>query len=521
MRTCFRMDPLTVDPRKNWDQITSTFLSLIYEGLTRLKPNGEIELALAESVELSQDQKTYRFFLRESSWSDGHPVTAHDFEYSWKKTLDPNFPSLSPQLFYPIKNAELASKGILSLEEVGVRAIDDHILEIELNHPTPYFLSLISFCSFYPIPRHVEMQNLQWEKSSENKIVSSGPFKISQWKRKQEIVCEKNPLYWNANNVTCKNLHISIINNPYAVMQLFDQDELDLVSVILCSLPLDALGPYKHDGTLKLTPAGGTVFCSFNTQQYPFHNQNIRKAFSYAIDRQHIVENITRLNEIPAERCLPPSLVKDEQKTLFPSFDEALARKHLSLGLQELGIISNQNQDLGLRLFLNNLTLLFDANQLNWKIAEALQECWKRVLGFRIRLESSDFHSYIQNLNKRNYNIGLAYWLAQFNDPMNIFERFKNRSLPKNFPGYENPQFNNLLESSSTEIRPDVRKKILTQAESLFLDDMPLAPIYHYNHAYLCKPYLTGVEITAIGAFNFNRCQINNLSIQCPSIAAI
>ena len=505
MRTCFSIDPLTIDPRKNGDQITSTFLSLIYDALTRLKPNGEPELALAESVEISPDQKTYRFHLREAYWSDGHPLTAHDFAYSWLKGLDPKFPCLSPQLFFPIKNAEAASLGLVPLDEVGIRALSDTILEIELQHPTSYFLSLLSFCNFCPIPKHIETKNGEWENAPVHELVTSGAFKIAKWKSKCEIVCEKNPLYWDAKNVTLDSIHISIINNPYSILQLFDQDELDLVSVSLCSLPFEALSAYREEGLLKFFPMGGTVFCSFNMHQYPFHNQNIRKAFSYAIDPRFIVEKVTRFNEIPAMRCLPPSLTQNENEALFPGFDESLARKHLTEGLKELE--ESGDPDMAIRLFLSNLTLTFVSNQTNRKIVEALQERWRQVLGFNVRLESCDYSSYIQRFNKGKYSLGLAYWLAQFNDPMSIFERFKSRSLPKNLPGYENPRFNELLNLSSCEANPVERKKILAQAESLFLDDMPLSPIYHYNHACLCKPHLTGVQINVIGGFHFHQSQ--------------
>lgn len=502
MRTCFSMDPLTIDPRKNGDPITSTFLFLIFEGLTRLKPDGTIELALAESVVVSEDQKTYVFHLRKAFWSDGIPLTAYDFEYSWKKALDPKFSSLFPQLFYPIKNAEATFKGTASLDEVGVQALDERTLRIELEHPTPYFLSLISFCNFSPIPKHVAERNPHWDHEIGKEIVSSGPFKVARWKKKEEIVCEKNPFYWDVERVSIPYIHISIINNPFAVLQLFDEQELDLVSTILCSIPLEALAPYRPD-TLKLFPAGGTVFCSFNMQQYPFQNQNIRKAFSYSIDRDYMVSEISRCNGMPARRCLPSILCQSEEEIL--TCNPLLARRHLMMGLEELGIVSD-NQNVGFRLFLNHLTLIFDASQLNWKIAQALQNQWKKSLGYVVRLESCDYKTYIQKLSKKDYSMGIGTWFAQYHDPMSIFERFTERTLPKNFPGYENPKFSEQVLLASRETNPAKRKKRWIEAESQFLDDMPLAPIYHFNHAFLCNPHLSGVEITAIGGFHFNRC---------------
>ena len=225
MRTCFNMDPLTVDPRKNGDLISSTFLFMLYDGLTSLLPNGEVELSLAKSVHLSEDQCTYTFSLREAYWSDGHLITAHDFEYSWKKTLDPNFHATCPQLFYPIKNAKEAAEGVVSPDQVRVQALNDTTLRVELNHPTPYFLSLISFCNFFPIPRHVELNNPAWE--NETQVVVSGPFRLVHWQKKKEIVVVKNPTYWDAEHTTLDSLHISIVTDEFTTLEMFENNEFE------------------------------------------------------------------------------------------------------------------------------------------------------------------------------------------------------------------------------------------------------------------------------------------------------
>ncbi|MEN9654133.1 MAG: oligopeptide-binding protein oppA, partial [Chlamydiota bacterium] len=156
MRISLKIDPTSPDPRRNGDVNTSTLNFLLYEGLTRLAADGVVEMALAETVDISSDKKTYTFHLRKAHWSDGAPITAYDFEHSWKKTLDPAFGAACPYLFYSIQGSIEAMEKKIDPVEVGVKAIDASTLRVNLNHPTPYFLSLISFCNFYPIPKHIE-----------------------------------------------------------------------------------------------------------------------------------------------------------------------------------------------------------------------------------------------------------------------------------------------------------------------------------------------------------------------------
>lgn len=531
MRTCFNMDPLTVDPRKNGDLISSTFLFMLYDGLTRLLPNGQVELALAESVEISKDQCIYTFKLRHAQWSDGHPITASDFEYSWKKTLDPDFSSSCPQLFYPIKNAEVASEGKISPEEIRIQALDDRTLRIELNSPTPYFLSLISFCNFFPIPRHIEQKNSAWDVQGHaqnhskivHQLICSGPFKLVKWDWKKEIVLEKNPLYWDVEQTRLDALHISIINNEYTTLEMFENEELDWISFMLTAIPSSVLGKYIDDGRLKVIPMGGTLFSAFNLHRFPFNNENIRKAFSYAIDRQEIVRQTSQLNEIPAKRLIPPVMESSELSSPL-LFDEKLARHYLQKGLLEFGILKNESEsfnmsDLNIRLFLSNLTLSYDNTQAQRNVAHALQEQWGRVLGFRIKLVQQDYKTQMEKITQGDFNIALKICLAHYNDPLNILERFKYKYLSRNFPKFESPEYIDLLDRSSKTYNPKARQKILAQAEEHLLDKMPLAPIYHLNYPILSNSSVHGVELSPIGGLQFRKATFRSSKLRKKQIA--
>ncbi len=517
MRTCFYMDPLTVDPRKNGDLCSSTFLTMLYDGLTRFLPDGKVEFSLAQSVDISPDGKTYLFHLRKALWNDGHPITAYDFEYSWKKSLDPKFSAACPQLFFPILNAEKSVNGTIDVEEVGVKAIDAGTFEVKLEHPTPYFLSLISCSNFYAIPKHIAETISHWDATPTDNLVSSGPFKLVRWEKRKEICLTKNPLYWDAANTTLPNLKISIINTEYSTLEMFENDELDWISFTLSSLPLSALKTYQQAGRLTLLPTGATSFCSFNTQKFPFTNQNIRKAFSLAIDRKKLTDEVSQLNEIPASRCIPPILDGHTNHQILPPFSEKLARSYLQKGLAELRIPYDDN-DLRFRLFVNNLVLSYSEMQMSRSIAYALQEQWRKVLGFTVKLLFHNYSAQMEHIMKNEHNIVLSIWIAQYNDPMNILERFKYRNLKKNYPGFENAEYIKILDSSFQK-NSDKRESLLLEAEKLLLDQMPIAPLFHYNSAILSKPSVSGVEMSPFGGFQFKYAKVQTnkkrLTVAC------
>ncbi|HEY4255308.1 MAG TPA: ABC transporter substrate-binding protein, partial [Chlamydiales bacterium] len=230
MRTCFSMDPLTLDPRKSGDQITSVFLSMLYEGLTRLTPDGSNEFALAESLEILDKGRTYLFTLREAYWSNGDPIEAKDFEISWKQSLDPQFPNPCRHLFYLLKGGEKAAKGLISLAEVGVTAIGEKILRVELESPSSHFLSLTSLTNFFPVSPFLQTKAKNTEWIDPAMIPVSGPFRLASWQRRESILLKKNALYWDQEDVTLDEAKIYICKNPYLVTHMFDDGEIDLIS---------------------------------------------------------------------------------------------------------------------------------------------------------------------------------------------------------------------------------------------------------------------------------------------------
>lgn len=482
-------EPPTMDPRKGSEVIGSFFHFLLFEGLTRLNPDGSIRLAQAERFDLSQDKKRYTFHLRESLWSDGTLVTAYDFEKSWKDILDPRFPAANAQLFYPIKNANAAKKGLVPLSEVGIRALDERTLFVELDHPTPYFLELISFCVFFPVNHRIDETDPRWAYNTGPLFTSNGYFVLKKWRHHGEIVLEKNPRYWNPKGVHLDEIRVSMVDNETTVLQMFEKGELDIVGQFLSPLPIDALPKLKAAGRLNVYPTSGTTFCAFNTATFPFSNKNLRKAFAYAMDRSEIVSNITQLDEIPALGAIPPILKKNRNRAFFKDHDAKGAKEFLEQGLKELGVKAEEL----------HLTYLYSTSELEHKVAQALQQQWQKTLGIHVHLENSDHKILLDRLTKRNYMMAQTLWYAQYNDQMNLLERYKHKENVKNYAGWENLKFVSLLDLSFLAEDPKERLRILEQAEEIFMDELPIAPIFHKNAIHLLNPSIKHAAFTPIG----------------------
>lgn len=475
LKISFNTQPTTFDPRKAGDFASSTLVCMIYEGLTRCLPGNAVEPALAERIEISEDQTIYTFHLRKAHWSDGKPITAIDFERSWKQILNP--PSSSAFLFYPIKNAELCAKGEIPIENVGIQALDERTLRVELERPTPYFYSLTAFPSFLPVASHAE----------NNPQICSGPFRIEKMTHNNEIILKKNVSHWNENRVFLDEVHISIVPDEMTALQMFEQGELDWLGGSISPLPPDALDQLKD--RLQFISCAATTLCSFNTETFPFNNINLRKAFSYAIDRQEIVDRITQGGEIAASSILPPSFSNQS----FPLFNPTQACIYFQKAIEELQIFPEE---------LESLVLYFKPSQIEKRLAQTLQRQWKHRLGITIQLVQLDFKSHAQKLSCRDYQLSISSWIAQFDDPISILERFKDRANLKNYAGWQDPEYVQLLNEAENS---DLRRELLEKAEIRFADQMPLTPIYHWSSPALSSPRIESIATSSCGGILFER----------------
>ncbi|MDX8363169.1 MULTISPECIES: peptide ABC transporter substrate-binding protein [Bacillaceae] len=484
-------EPSTLNPGLAEDTTSSAVLLQSFEGLTRVGKEGKPEMAMAEDYEMSDDGLTYTFKLRDGlKWSNGDALTAHDFEYAWKWVLQNPEANYAYILDY-VKNAEAARNGEVDLSEVGVKALDDLTLEVQLENPTAYFLELTAFYTYFPVNSKVSEANADWALDAGPDYTSNGPFKLASWEHNDIIVLEKNENYWDADSVTLETIEIIMINDQNTELTMFDNDELDWAGDPTGSLPSEALPSLKEAGILNVKPIAGVYWYKFNTEEAPFNNKKIRKAFAYSIDRKAIVENITQGGEVPAFGIIPPSIFPEAAEGgYFKDADYETAKQLLEEGLAEEGYASVED--------LPAIELSYNTNETHAKVAQAIQDMWKKNLGVEVELFNQEFAVHLDAMDAGNYQIARLGWLGDFNDAMNFLEIYKEVG-GNNDTRWENDEYKKLLDDSNKETDPAKRKELLSKADELIMEEMPIAPIYYYTNAYVKKDNLKGVVVSGLG----------------------
>lgn len=499
LRVNLPQEPTTLDPRKGGDIYSSALHFLLFDGLTKITEKSSCDFGIAKTVDISSDGLSYTFHLRDAFWSNGAPIEAGDIEFSWKTMLEPDFPCPNAHLLYNIYNAENAKLGLCSSDDIAIHAVDAKTLEVKLKSPTPYFLKVISFCVFYPVHKTVVSQDPRWADQIGDHFITSGPYKISSWKHHDHIILEKNPYFWDAQNVSLEKIHISFIDNENTALEMFEKKELDIVGSPYTNLPLDALSASAKSANLKAFPVGKTIFCSFNLDHPILKNKNIRKALSLSIDRKAIVDTIGISNEIPAINFVPPVLKEGKNYPFIDEFNPIEAQKHLDRGLAELGI---KKEDL------ENISLIYPQKDNSHQLCQIIQNNWHKHLGVNIPIEGVEFKTFLDKINYTQFSIAQYNWVAQYDDQMNILDRFKKKANPKNYSNWEHPDFIDLLDSSAY-LDPVNRAIALEKAEAIIMDEMPIAPIMHGCSFRMIHPHVKGIFTSSIGSIHLEKIHLD------------
>jgi oligopeptide transport system substrate-binding protein len=296
--------------------------------------------------------------------------------------------------------------------------------------------------------------------------------------------------------VNLTKVEFTMIEDENTELSMFENGELDWAGAPMSQLPTDAIPALADSGRMKTMPIAGTYWYKFNTEQAPFNNVKIRKAFAYAIDRQSLIDNLLQAGQIPATGAVPPSMVLNE-KGYFKDNDVETAKKLLEEGMKEEGLTS-----------LPEITLSYNTSEAHKKIAEAIQDQWKQNLGVDVTLENKEWQVFIEDLHQGNYQIGRMGWLGDFNDPINFLELYKDKKGGNNDTNWENPQFKELLNQSALEKDPQKRKEILAQAEQILMDEMPIMPIYFYTNSWVQSEKVTGVVVDGLGNIDLKNADI-------------
>ncbi len=483
----------SLDPCHGYEASSSFFVKMLFEGLMRLGPTGEIIPGVAESYEISEDQKVYTFHLRSSNWIDGSPVTAYDFEYAWKRIVNPATATRAAHNFYAIKNVQAVVKGNASMDTLGIRAVDDKTFVVELEHPAPYFLEAITTAPFRPIPAELDQKDPQWSTRLGKDFICNGPFRLKEWTRSNSLIIVKNSHYWRADEIRLDGIKVSFIKEEPTALMMFEKGELDWIGRPLTKIPLDAILTLKKEGKLIERPTFGLYWYFFNTETFPFNNKKMRLAFAYAINRREIVEDLLEEDERPAMSIFSSFLAL--QKTpYFPDGDVELARKLFDEALEELGLTKEK---------LPPITLSGTHAEVARRLSQIVQEQWHRAFGIEVKLEHEEWNCYYDRVAGGKYQIAGMNWITWIKDPIYILQTFKYRSSGMNMPKWEDSRYQALLSASDDEIDLHQRQELLHQAEKLLLEEMPVTPVYFLTATFAQSPRVKNISFSELADVDF------------------
>jgi oligopeptide transport system substrate-binding protein len=472
-------EPETLDPAIITGQPEGRVVNALFEGLCAFDKNGRPQPGVAERWEISPDGRTYTFYLREDArWSDGTPLTADDFVASWQRTLTPETGSQYNYMLDPIRNARAFADGELKdFSEVGVEARGAHTLVVTLENPTPYFLDLCAFPTLHPVPvKLIEKVGDDWVKPQW--IVGNGAYVLEEWRINDRIRLRKNPYYWNRGNVALETVDILPISKDSVAFNFYASGLADLV-MDKGLAPIALMDELRGRDDFHSAPFLGVYFLRFNCKEGPFTDPRVRRAFAMAIDKERIVQKITRAGELSAGSFVPPGIEGFEGADGLP-YDPALARRLLA----EAGYPGGEGFPF--------VRYLFNESQQNESIAVELRDMWQKELGVTIDLARQEWKVYLNSLSSLDYDIARSSWVGDYPDPNTFLDMFLTGG-GNNRTGWSDPEYDALIAAAARETDPGRRFKLLADADHELVERaVPIAPIYYYVGIQLYDPMKIG-----------------------------
>lgn len=465
-------EPESLDPAVIVAQLDMRIIQGLFEGLTRFEPETAKAIpGLAQSWEISPDGRIYTFHLRTNLvWSTGDPITADDVVYSWIRTLNPATASdYSSQLYY-VKNAEAFNNGTLKdPSQVGVRALDRYTVQVELNHPTSFFLDICAMPLTYVVPRQtIEKYRDRWLMARPMPV--SGPYELVYWRLNDKVRLKKNPRYWDAANTQSEIIDILPVGAADAALNLYETGEADVVwdAQLVPSELLDVLLKRPDFHTFNYL---GTYFVRFNVTKKPFDDVRVRKAFALAIDKGRLIKKITKGGERPTSHLVPDGTANYHSPEGL-GYDPALARKLLA----EAGYPGGKG--------FPHVEYLFNAPASGLKIHEnvaiELQEMWRDELGVQIDLRQVEAKNFWGMQSRMEYQISRSSWIGDYNDANTFLGMFTSND-GNNRTGWKKPDYDELIQKANEQTDVREREKLFQTAETMLVrDDPPIIPLYFY-----------------------------------------
>ncbi len=495
--------PKTIDPGLNGASDGGDVGNQIFEGLVR-EQAGVVKAGMAESWETSADGKTITFNIRKGAkWSDGSALTANDFEYSWKRAMDPATASEYSWIweYTNVVGAQQAAEGEGSLEDVGVKALDDSTLEVKLNNPTNYFVSLMSFYHFHPVKQSAVEAGPDGTWASDPALfVGNGAFMVTDYTIGEGMVIEKNPNYWNADEVMIDVINIAFIDEQSTAYQAYQNGEFDFISEVP---PAEVPRLIAEEPEYYIFPLLGTYYYNFNMDLEMWQDERVRRALTMSIDRERIVEVLAGGQE-PAGGFVPPGFVDNNGKDFFETAGTygLVTDDGKYAEAKQLLADAGYPDGAGFPKF----TLMYNTSEGHKLVAEMVQEMWKTNLGIECDLENQEWAVFQDTRTQGDYEVARGGWLTDFMDPMGLLAIFQQGNS-YNDPNYANDEYDALVSKANSTVGAE-HFDALYAAQDILMSELPIVPVYHYTDSYLSSPQVKNWTRSVLGTLDFTGASI-------------
>ena len=496
-------EPKTMDPTLNSLSAVSVYIIHAFEGLTKLDSNNNVVGGAAEGWFISEDGLKYTFYLRTNAkWSDGKPVTAGDFEYSWKRAVAPNVAAEYSYMMEVVKNAKEINAGIMDYNDLGVMAIDDYTFEVTLENPTAYFLEFIASTGiFMPVRKDIiETYGDEWTLNPET-YIGNGPYKMTERLIDNKIVFSVNTNYYSEEEQIAKEITFVLMSDPNTAVAGLKNGTVHFSAL---EPPAAEIENLKSEGYIAANNSLGTYYLELNITNEALKDKRVRQALSLAIDRNYIVSNVTKGGQIPAYALVPPQ-VRGLNGTFRSESGDYIDINNYEENIEiaksllaEAGYPNGENYPI-LELKVSPGIYVL--------VGEAIQQMWKDNLNITVQLIQEEFPITLQSLVEKDYQLTRMGWTGDYNDPMTMLDVMLSYG-GVNHSGFSNANYDRLILIAKESPDNKVRMDAMRQAESILMDEMPIIPLYYRADALMISPKSKGVVLNPLGRHKFNYCYV-------------
>ena len=505
----------SIDPALNTTNDGANYLTYLFDNLLRTDKDGKVVPSLAQKYEVSDDGLTWTFHLRDGlKWSDGSDFTANDFVYSWQRMVDPDV--AAPYAETVLGMVEGYDEAIGKPDENGnqtttpditklrVEAPDDKTFVVHMSHPTPYFDKLATFPALSPVKKDVvEAKPDGWTLDPKT-YISTGPFKLAEWKSGSYLMLEKNENYWNKDAVKLDGIKCLLMGDQNAAFSAYEAGD----ALMIKDIPTQEITTLQKRPDYRLDPQIGTYFIDLNNTLDEFKDAKVRQALSLALDRKYISETITAGTYTPAKGFVPQGVSDWDGSSWYDHLTDPSVYINVDDYQGNLAKAKELLKEAGHENGAGLPTIVYSTNDQSYhkKIAEYLQQVWGE-LGVKVEVNIVEWKSFTPQRRSGNYQAARDGWVMDYNDPSNILQ-LTSTGNGNNSSKYSNPEYDALLEKAANEADPQTRFGYFHQAEEMLMRDMGVTPLLYYNEMYLQSDKIKDSYHTTDGIWHFEYADI-------------